>query len=65
MNQDIRLGFHVLITAASLADKAGKQTIDAGDVASAIEEENRVRNLREVEALRDKLLKLKKEFEKR
>jgi Cdc6-like AAA superfamily ATPase len=63
--RDIRFGLRALITAASLADKAGKQTIDAGDVASAVEEENRVRNLRELETIRDKLVKLKKEFEKR
>jgi hypothetical protein len=33
-------------------------------VASAVEEENRVRKLRELEALREKLLKLKKKYER-
>lgn len=46
------------------ADKAEKQTIEAGDIASAVEEENRVRKLKEYEALRDQLLNLKKEHEK-
>jgi len=61
---DIRFGFRVLLTAALLAEKAGKQTIEAGDVASAVEEENRVRKLKEYEALRDKLLNLKKKYER-
>jgi cell division control protein 6 len=61
---DIRFGFRVLLTAALLAEKAGKQTIDASDVASAVEEENRVRKLREYEGLRDKLLKLKKKYQR-
>jgi len=61
---DVRFGFRVLLTAAMQAEKAQKQTIEAGDIASAVEEENRVRKLRELEVLRDKLLKLKKKYEK-
>lgn len=61
---DVRFGFRVLLTAAVQAEKARKQTIEAGDIASAIEEENRVRKIKELEALRDKLLKLKKKYEK-
>jgi Cdc6-like AAA superfamily ATPase len=61
---DIRFGFRVLLTAALLADIAQRQTIEAGDIASAVEDENRVRKLKEYEALRDKLLNLKKKHEK-
>jgi cell division control protein 6 len=61
---DVRFGFRVLLTAALSAEKARRQTIEAGDIASAVEEENRVRKLRELETLRDKLLKLKKKYEK-
>jgi cell division control protein 6 len=57
---DVRFGFRVLLSAALLAEKGRRQTIEAGDVASAVEEENRVRKIRELEALRDKLLELKK-----
>jgi Cdc6-like AAA superfamily ATPase len=61
---DVRFGFRVLLTAALLADTAQRQTIEAGDIASAFKDENRVRKLREFEALRDKLLKLKKKYER-
>jgi Cdc6-like AAA superfamily ATPase len=61
---DVRFGFRILLTAALIAEEAQRQNIIAGDVASAVEEENRVRKLREMEALRDKLLNLKKKYEK-
>jgi len=61
---DVRFGFQILLAAASLADKAGRKAIGAGEVASAAEEENRIRKIRELEALRDKLLKLKRKYEK-
>jgi Cdc6-like AAA superfamily ATPase len=61
---DVRFGFRVLLTAAMQAEKAQKQKIEAGDIASAVKEENRVRKIRELEALRDKLLKLKRKYEK-
>jgi cell division control protein 6 len=61
---DVRFGFRVLLSAALKAEKAQKRIIEAADVASAVEDENRVRKLRELEALRDKLLKLKKKYEK-
>lgn len=61
---DVRFGFRVLLTAAMQAEKARKQTIEASDIASAVEEENRVCKIKELEALRDKLLKLKKKYEK-
>ena len=60
----VRFGFRVLLSAALKAEKTQKRTIEAADVASAVEEENRVRKLRELEALRDKLLKLKKKYER-
>jgi len=61
---DIRFGFRVLLGTALLAEKAGKQTIEASDIASAIQEENRVGRIKELEALRDKFLKLKRKYEK-
>jgi len=61
---DVRFGFRVLLTAALSAEKNGKQTIEADDIASAVKEENRVCRIKELEALRDKLLKLKKKYEK-
>jgi hypothetical protein len=48
----------------SARDEVRRQTIEAGDIASAAEDENRVRKLKEYEALRDQLLKLKKKHEK-
>jgi uncharacterized protein (DUF4213/DUF364 family) len=45
-------------------EKARKQRIEAGDIASAVEEENRIRKIRELEDLRDKLLKLKEKYRK-
>jgi len=54
----------MLLSAALNAEKAKKQVIEAADVASAVEEENRIRKIRELEVLRDKLLKLKKKYEK-
>jgi hypothetical protein len=47
-----------------LSDKTQNQTISATDVASAIEEENRIRKLKEIEALRDKLVKQLKKYER-
>jgi cell division control protein 6 len=61
---DVRFGFRILLSAALEAEKAQKRTIEAADVASAVEEENRVRKLRELEALRDKFLKLKKKYQR-
>jgi Cdc6-like AAA superfamily ATPase len=61
---DVRFGFRMLLSAALNAEKAKKQVIEAADVASAVEEENRIRKIRELEVLRDKLLKLKKKYEK-
>jgi len=48
----------------SARDKVRRQTIEAGDIASAAEDENRVRKLKVYETLRDQLLKLKKKHEK-
>jgi cell division control protein 6 len=61
---DVRFGFRILLTAALSAEKARKQTIDADDVASAVEEENRVRKIKELEALRQKLLNLKRKYDR-
>ena len=47
-----------------LADKAQNQTISATDVASAIEEENRITKYQQTEALKDKLIEMKKRLEK-
>jgi Cdc6-like AAA superfamily ATPase len=61
---DIRFGFHVLLTAALLTERAQRQTIIAADVASAVEKENRIRKLKKIEALRDKLRKQLKQYER-
>ena len=61
---DIRFGFRILLTATMLADKVRRKMIEAGDIASAAEDENRVRKLKVYETLRDQLLKLKKKHEK-
>jgi Cdc6-like AAA superfamily ATPase len=61
---DIRFGFRILLTAGLFAEKSQKKTIDAADIASAIKEENRVKRLKQLEALRDKFLKLKKKYER-
>jgi cell division control protein 6 len=62
---DIRLGFRILLTAGLYAEKAGKQVIDAADVAAAIRQESNVKRVREIEDLRDKFLKLKKQYDRR
>jgi Cdc6-like AAA superfamily ATPase len=61
---DVRFGLRVLLTAALLAEKAGRQRTEAADIASAVKEENKTRKFRELEVLRDNLLKLKKKYEK-
>lgn len=61
---DIRFGFRVLLSAALLAEKGRRQTVEADDIASAVKEENRVGRIRELEALRDKFLKLKRKYRK-
>jgi cell division control protein 6 len=61
---DVRFGLRVLLTAALLAEKAGRQRTEAADIALAVKEENKTRKFRELEVLRDKLLKLKKKYEK-
>jgi Cdc6-like AAA superfamily ATPase len=43
---DVRFGFRILLTAALLAEKARRQTIEAGDIASAVEEEKSPKNQR-------------------
>jgi hypothetical protein len=48
-----------LLSAAFLAEKARRQTIEAGNIASAFEEETRLRKLGDLEVLRDKFFKLK------
>jgi cell division control protein 6 len=62
---DVRLGFRILLTAGLYAEKAGKQVIDAADVAAAIRQESNVKRVREIEDLRDKFLKLKKQYDRR
>jgi Cdc6-like AAA superfamily ATPase len=61
---DIRFGFRVLLTAALSAEKVQKQAISPDDIASAVKEENRIRKIKEFEALRQKLLDLKKKYER-
>ena len=61
---DIRLGFRILLTAGLLAERDGKQAIDAADVTAAIKKETNAKRLREIEDLRDKFLKLKKRYER-
>lgn len=48
---DIRFGFRVLLTAGLIADRAGKKTIDTADIATAIEEESRVQELKKLDAI--------------
>jgi hypothetical protein len=61
---DIRFSFQVLLTAAMIAEKNQRETLTAEDVASALEKENRIRKLKEIEALRDKLVKQLKKYER-
>jgi Cdc6-like AAA superfamily ATPase len=61
---DIRFGFRVLLTAGLIADRAGKKTIDTADIATAIEEESRVQELKKLDAIEEGLLKLQKRFER-
>jgi cell division control protein 6 len=61
---DTRYSFQILLTAAQAAEKTGKQTIEPDDIASALEQENAFRKIKEYETLKHKLLKLKKEHEK-
>lgn len=61
---DTRFSFQVLLTAAQVAEKTGKQTIEPRDIASALEQENAFRKIKEYETLKHKLLKLKEQHEK-
>jgi Cdc6-like AAA superfamily ATPase len=61
---DIRLGFRVLLTAGLLAERAKKKAIDEADVTSAIRQESGVKKFRELDVIRDQLLKLKKKYER-
>ena len=63
-HEDIRFGFRVLLTAGLLAERTKKQTVDAADIASAINQENSVPKLRELKALKDEFLRLKKKYER-
>jgi cell division control protein 6 len=61
---DIRFGFRVLLTAGLLAEKARKQTIDTTDVTSAIKKERGVKDLKQLDAIKEQLLNLKKRYER-
>jgi Cdc6-like AAA superfamily ATPase len=56
--KDVRFGFRVLLTAASMAQKAGKQTVDKLTVADAVKEEIKLRKLKQLEAQKDRLHKM-------
>jgi cell division control protein 6 len=49
---DVRLGFHVLLSAGLLAEKAGKTRIEAEDVQAAVEGETELGILREIDRIR-------------
>ncbi|HML03577.1 MAG TPA: hypothetical protein VK487_09435 [Candidatus Bathyarchaeia archaeon] len=57
---DIRLGFRILLTAGMLAEKADEQTIEAADITLAIKKEREVKDLRQLDAIEDQLLYLKR-----
>jgi len=59
---DVRFGFRVLLSAALLAEKDRRQAVEASDIASAVEEENRVRKMRDLDVLEQKLLDLKRKY---
>lgn len=48
---DIRLGFSILLSAGLVAEVAGKSTIDAEDIQSAVESETRLEMLRKIEEI--------------
>lgn len=59
---DIRFGLRILLSAALEADQAKRRVIDPKDVASAIEDEGRLRKIKHLEALRDQLLKRARKY---
>ncbi|HML02826.1 MAG TPA: AAA family ATPase [Candidatus Bathyarchaeia archaeon] len=61
---DIRFGFRVLLTAGLIAEKARKQTINTTDVTSAIKKERGVKDLKQLDAIQEQLLNLKKRYER-
>jgi cell division control protein 6 len=56
---DIRLGFHVLLTAALLAEKAGKTGIEEEDVQAGFEGETKLGILREIDRIKKQIENLR------
>jgi cell division control protein 6 len=62
---DIRLGFHVLLTAALLAEKAGKTGIEVEDVQAGVEDETKLGILREIDRIKKQIENRRKRRENR
>jgi len=61
---DIRLGFHTLLSAALLAEKAGKQRIEDEDVQAALQGETKLEKLKKIEDIKRQIDDLKKNRER-
>ena len=57
---DIRLGFHILLTAALSAEKAAKARIEPEDIQESLKDETKLGTLKEIDRIREQIEKLRK-----
>ena len=64
-SNDIRQSFHMLLTAATRAEKAHRPKIENRDINAAFKNQERIGKLREYSELKEKLLKLKRKYQRK
>jgi len=62
---DIRRGFHILLSAATLAEKAGKQRIEASDIQKATENEAELETHKKLDQIRQQIADMRKRLKER
>ena len=62
---DLRRGFHILLSAATLAEKAGKQRIEASDVQTAIEDEAKLETHKKLDQIKQQIADIRKRLRAR
>jgi len=62
---DIRRGFHILLSAATLAEKARKQRIEASDIQKATENEAELETHKKLDQIRQQIADMRKRLKER
>ncbi len=62
---DIRRGFHILLSAATLAEKAGKQRIEANDIQTATENEAKLETHKKLDQIKQQIADIRKRLKER